>query len=71
MDDATFREFLDHPGWRRVWAQLEGLQQDALRKAARESEDHARKLGRLDGVELVMLMLRTLQQTAGQESPRG
>ena len=61
MDD-DLRDFFNHPAWRRVQEVMARVIADYTLAAAREPEEHARKLGRLEGAEHVVGRLAALRK---------
>lgn len=61
MDDE-WREFFTHPAWRRVQEVMDRVIADYTLAAAREPEEHARKLGRLEGAEHLKGRLAALRK---------
>ena len=60
--DQQLKEFLAHPTWSLVLSFLHKVRDDLMTKAARETADHARALGRLEGAEMVLQRLETLRK---------
>ena len=61
MDDELL-DFFTHPAWRRVQEVLDLTIHDYKEQAAREPEEHLRKLGRLEGAEHLLGRLHALRR---------
>ena len=68
VDREDLRDFVTHPAWRLLDAKFKAMREQALMKAAREKDEHERKLGQLEGVEMVMRALETWKREGERDA---